>query len=150
MLESKIKDISIWLWKKRWKAETCVFVIIISGDRNEIQWCWHLPWFADRKQKLWIYISTINWMHWEANQTIQITRRECSNDSSRSYSQNVSSIPTNVQYRKTKGRLIYLSIVTRPDITFAVNKASPRKLHKNAVKRIIKYVRGTKEFGLLF
>lgn len=50
---------------------------------------------------------------------------------------------------------MFLSIATRPDITFAVNKASqfleqPTKANWNAVKRILKYLKGTTRHGLYF
>ncbi|KMQ81993.1 integrase core domain protein [Lasius niger] len=62
---------------------------------------------------------------------------------------------TNALYREAIGSLMYLSIATRPDITFAVNRASrhmekPSKLHWNAVKRILKYLKGTLNYGLRF
>ncbi|XP_011698577.1 PREDICTED: adenylate kinase isoenzyme 5-like [Wasmannia auropunctata] len=61
----------------------------------------------------------------------------------------------NVPYREAVGSSMYLSIGTRPDITFAVNSASqyledPKKIHWNAVKRIIKYLKGTVRYGLYF
>lgn len=44
---------------------------------------------------------------------------------------------------------MYLSIGTRPDISFAVNRAS-RYLESHEVKRIIKYLKGTVKLGLKF
>lgn len=48
---------------------------------------------------------------------------------------------------------MYLSVATRPDITFAVNLASryvekPTKVTWNAVKRILKYLKGTTGYGI--
>ncbi|XP_043790699.1 secreted RxLR effector protein 161-like [Apis laboriosa] len=48
---------------------------------------------------------------------------------------------------------MYLSVGTRPDITFAVNKVSQyleksNKIHWNAVKRIFKYLKGTTKYGI--
>lgn len=62
---------------------------------------------------------------------------------------------TRAPYREAIRSLMYLSIATRPDITFAINRASrylekPTKLHLIAVKRILKYVKGTVEHGLRF
>lgn len=57
-------------------------------------------------------------------------------------------------YRQLVGSLNYLTI-TRPDIAFAVQQVSqflhsPRHLHLAAVRRIIRYLRGTPSRGLFF
>ncbi|BFG29446.1 hypothetical protein CerSpe_157200 [Prunus speciosa] len=56
------------------------------------------------------------------------------------------------EYRELVGSLQYLTL-TRPDISFAVNTvaqfmSSPRSTHMVAVKRILRYVKGTLDFGL--
>ena len=53
------------------------------------------------------------------------------------------------------GSLLYLSITIRPDITFALNNvakfcAKPNKQHWLATKRIIRYLKGTEHYGLLY
>ncbi|KZV52607.1 hypothetical protein F511_07000 [Dorcoceras hygrometricum] len=55
-------------------------------------------------------------------------------------------------YRSKVGALQYLTI-TRPDIAYSVNKVCqfmqrPLQSHWKAVKRILKYLRGTLEFGI--
>ncbi|KAL0536608.1 hypothetical protein IC582_025562 [Cucumis melo] len=52
------------------------------------------------------------------------------------------------------GSLLYLT-ASRPDIAYAVGicaryQSDPRTSHLNAVKRIIKYVHGTIDFGILY
>jgi hypothetical protein len=58
-----------------------------------------------------------------------------------------------VPYRECVGALQYLAVLTRPDIVYAVNQASrflanPGKKHWEAVKRILRYLRGTVDDGL--
>lgn len=55
-------------------------------------------------------------------------------------------------YRSLAGALQYLTF-TRPDITYAVQQVclfmhDPRQAHLTALKRIIRYVQGTKDHGL--
>lgn len=61
----------------------------------------------------------------------------------------------NIPYREAIGSLLYLSTISRPDISFAVNFlsrfcASPTDVHWSMVKRIFKYLRGTTKAGIFF
>ena len=58
-------------------------------------------------------------------------------------------------YQSVVGSLLYLSIGRRPDITYAVSTvakfcARPSKQHQTAVKRILRYLKGTSSLGLLY
>ena len=58
-------------------------------------------------------------------------------------------------YQSAIGNLLYLSSQTRPDITYAVSSVSrfcsdPSKTHWMAVKRIIRYLKGTRNYGLYY
>jgi len=61
----------------------------------------------------------------------------------------------NVPYRAAVGSLMYLAIATRPDIAFAVSTVAqfsqdPGPEHWEAVKRIYRYLLGTKRLALTF
>ena len=67
--------------------------------------------------------------------------------------------PDDVYYQKLYQALVesllYLSTKTRPDIAFTVRSAawfcaSPTKEHWTVVKRILRYLNGTRQFGLLY
>ena len=58
-------------------------------------------------------------------------------------------------YQSAVGSLQYLSTMTRPDISYAVSNVAkfcskPTKEHWTAVKRIIRYLKGTQNYGLLY
>lgn len=62
---------------------------------------------------------------------------------------------SNVPYQEAVGSILYLTQGTRPDIAFAVNTVSkfnsnPGKAHWTAVKRIFRYLNGTKNAKLVF
>ncbi|KAE8669333.1 hypothetical protein F3Y22_tig00112249pilonHSYRG00290 [Hibiscus syriacus] len=59
-----------------------------------------------------------------------------------------------IMYRQLVGSLIYLTL-TRPDISYAVGVMSrfmqnPKKPHLEAVRRILRYVKNTIDYGLLY
>ena len=59
------------------------------------------------------------------------------------------------RYATVVGMLMYLAGNSRPDIAFAVHQCArfthaPRKSHEQAVKRICRYLRGTRDRGLIF
>ena len=58
-------------------------------------------------------------------------------------------------YQSAVGSLFYLSTKTRPDIVYAVGNVAdfsskPTKTHWTVVKRIMRYLNGTPDFGLLY
>lgn len=59
------------------------------------------------------------------------------------------------KFRRIIGRLTYLAGATRPDIQFPVNRlsqhlAEPTKVHLEAVKRVLRYVRGTIKYAIIY
>jgi hypothetical protein len=70
--------------------------------------------------------------------------------------QNVGEDPLDHEpYRETIGSLLYLTMVSGPDIAFAVGQVAqfsekPQKHHWIAVKRIFAYLKGTQEYGIRF
>ncbi|XP_053968900.1 uncharacterized protein LOC128870316 [Anastrepha ludens] len=58
-------------------------------------------------------------------------------------------------YREIIGALMYLSVATRPDIANTVARLAqfvndPSKAHWNAVKRVLRYLAGTADKGLVY
>ena len=58
-------------------------------------------------------------------------------------------------YRTAVGMLLYLTIGSRPDIAFAVGsiaryQATPEKEHWEVVKRILRYLKGTMNYGIVY
>jgi len=58
-------------------------------------------------------------------------------------------------FRELIGGLMYLSVSTRPDISYAVNSLSQfnnkfGKKHWSAAKRILRYLKGTLDYGLMY
>ena len=65
------------------------------------------------------------------------------------------SFMTQTPYRQLVGALLFISLVTRPDITFAVHQLARhvtnfRKEHWTAAKRVLRYLKGTENLGLQF
>ena len=63
--------------------------------------------------------------------------------------------PEDTPYRQAIGSLIYLVSGTRPDLAFCVRRLSqylekPQKHHWTAVKRVLRYLRGTSTHGILY
>lgn len=61
----------------------------------------------------------------------------------------------NVPYREAVGSLLYLACATRPDISFAVNVLSRHQINPTEkdwqmVKRVFRYLKGTKHLGLKY
>lgn len=62
---------------------------------------------------------------------------------------------TKIPYQEAVGALLYLSIISRPDITFQVNRASQfnaryNQSHWIALKRVFRYLAGTVETGIVY
>ena len=60
-----------------------------------------------------------------------------------------------IPYKEAVGALLYISTTTRPDISYAVGQVAKFNhntgvQHWKAVKRIFRYLAGTREYGILF
>lgn len=83
----------------------------------------------------------------DTNQKLSINM----NDDDCADKENIKSIP----YQEAVGSLLYLAQCTRPDIAFAVNDVSRfnsnyRLVHWKAVKRIMRYLKGTIDYKLIY
>jgi hypothetical protein len=62
---------------------------------------------------------------------------------------------TGIPYRNLVGALLYLMLSTRPEIAFAVIQVAkfsenPSPIHWTAVKRILRYLKGTAHYGITY
>lgn len=62
---------------------------------------------------------------------------------------------TEVPYAEAIGSLLYCAIATRPDISHALSLLSkyngrPRMIHWKGAKRVLRYLKGTSDYGLLY
>lgn len=76
-------------------------------------------------------------------------------DTNQKLLQNDDSEPSNFPYRQLIGSVMYLAMGTRPDISYAVGVASrylekPSSTHVGAAKRILRYINGTLNRGILY
>ena len=60
-----------------------------------------------------------------------------------------------VLYLSAIGALMFLTNCTRPDIAFATNllarfNSSPTRRHRNGIKHVFRYLRGTTNFTLFY
>ncbi|CAM8917174.1 unnamed protein product [Rhodiola kirilowii] len=60
-----------------------------------------------------------------------------------------------LEYSQAIGCLMYTMMSTRPDIAYAVGKLSrytsnPSNLHWEAIKRVLKYLKGTMNYSLVY
>ena len=64
-------------------------------------------------------------------------------------------LPPEVPYASLVGSLNYAAVCTRPDIAFAVSTLcrhmkNPTQNHWQAAKRVLRYLKGTKHYGLTY
>ena len=69
--------------------------------------------------------------------------------------ENEALLGSEVPYLSAIGALLYLADCTRPDIVFSINlltrfSSTPTRRHWNGVKHILRYLRGTTNFGLFY
>ena len=61
----------------------------------------------------------------------------------------------NIPYKEAIGSLMFLAMITRLDISYSVGVLSryadkPKRAHWNGIKRVIKYIKGTSNYGLFY
>ncbi|XP_019181985.1 PREDICTED: uncharacterized protein LOC109177138 [Ipomoea nil] len=105
---------------------------------------WHDGLLFSQQRYMWDILKRAGMVDCKALATL-VSLTRASEDSTTPYAD-----PT--QYRSLAGALLYLT-VTRPDLSFAVNKLcqhihSPITAHRSLLKRVLRYVKGTLHFGL--
>ncbi|CDF39894.1 unnamed protein product [Chondrus crispus] len=102
-------------------------------------------------------IDAIKWMKGELNKRFEMKdlgkAKVCIGHTTTISTENDSE--TNVPYREAVGSLMYLMVGTRPDLAYAIGKlsqhsANPCESHWAGVKRVMRYVQGTRNLGIVF
>ena len=78
---------------------------------------------------------------------IRLTKDQCS------YTDNEKVAMSKIPYREAIGSLMWAAVATQPDIAFTVSLLSqflenPGEIHWKAVKRVMRYTKGTKNYKL--
>lgn len=132
-------------------------------DLGEAKLCLGMRITRDRKQgKIWIdqekYIDQVltkfNMSTCNPSTTPLDPNQKLSKEMSPKDSED-SDYMKSIPYQEAVGSILYAAQLTRPDISYAVNMVSkfnknPGKAHWNAVKRILRYLRGTSSAKLEF
>jgi hypothetical protein len=84
-----------------------------------------------------------------------VLKKKLNADGTLRYNEDDSDHDDATEYRSAVGALIYAATGTRPDIANAVGSVSkfmekPQKAHWDAVKRILRYLNGTRDVGLFY
>lgn len=71
------------------------------------------------------------------------------------YNLQVETCNMNIPYQQLIGSLMYLAVLTRPDIAYSVSFLSQfnnkyTQSHWQCAKRVLKYLQSTKDYGLIF
>ncbi|KAG5860655.1 hypothetical protein JTB14_020971 [Gonioctena quinquepunctata] len=115
-----------------------------------------LPYFLGIRNQRTDYGSFLLDQEKKVNQLVQEFSLEDGAPMNTDYTKligNEECLPNNEKYRRAVGVLLYLSTVSRPDIATGVGYltrrvSNPRQIDWNAVKRMIRYLKGTNNFKL--
>jgi hypothetical protein len=143
------------------KAKVCEHVEIT--DLGKLHWLLGIEVKHDREaisihMSQHSYIDSIlrryNLKDSEPTSTPMDTQLHLSSSQSPSATQDYATMH-DISYREAVGSLMYASLSTRPDILFAVTTLShfsmnPGPIHWEAVKRVFRYLKGTKDLWLSF
>ena len=105
-----------------------------------------------------LYVTQTSYINKVLSRFAMANSKPCATPMDANFTRSISSedkIANDVPYRQAIGSLMYLMIGTRPDIAYAVGKLAqfcdrPLIEHWVGVKRVLRYIRGTSDFGIKF
>ena len=147
-------------WKEYITQLTSKFKITDKGD---CQWILGMKVTRDRTNRVLkldqsLYVEQVlkrfNMLNCKPAPTPEATAHRLSNEHSPTTAEHRAQMQ-HVPYKEAVGSLLYASIATRPDIAHAVNEVckymqNPGDPHWQAVKRILRYLRGSMNKPLVF
>ena len=106
-----------------------------------------------RRLILWSYADPKVRLHAKGSMKVKPYPSETTGE--RSEAEGAKDCPGNIPYKELLGALLWLSQGSRPDITYAVSQCAkfaqkPKMAHWWALKRFLRYLKGTKDFGIYY
>ena len=127
-------------------------------DMKELHYCLGITIIHDRvKQKVWLnqyqYIEKLLKKFGQAEAKTMSTPADINVKLKKS--DNVSKHVDTVRYQSIVGSLLYAAMITRPDIAYAVGVLSkfctnPDESHLTTARRILRYLKGTINYGIKY
>ncbi|KAG5809387.1 hypothetical protein H9Q74_014263 [Fusarium xylarioides] len=122
---------------------------------NDLQWFLGMEIIRDRETKR-IWVTQTSYLEKICDQSTAKTRNESPMSKEELLpNEEKATLQAINWYRRAIGSLLYASVITRPDIAFAVSRlarfmTNPSEEHIHAVNRVFNYLKATRFYGLEF
>ncbi|RFN41883.1 putative retrotransposon hobs hobase [Fusarium flagelliforme] len=154
-----VDDIVI-AFKKEEKEEAMQLIQSIKGrynltGGNDLQWFLGMEVIRDRKAKV-IWVTQTMYLEKIYELSTANTRNEAPMSKEELFpNEDTAKSQTSNWYKRAVGSALYASIISRPDVSFAVSRLArfmnnPSEQHLHALNRVLNYLYATRYLGLQF